>query len=85
MHTVNEHPLFVMDIYEASELLNNTNVARIHKSYMVNLAYIDQLTARYVKLQENYSLLPIGRSYKEDIKQRYQAYIYEVAKRRSKL
>lgn len=85
VHTVNENPLFVMDIFEASELLVNTSVARIHKSYMVNLAYIDQLTARYVKLQENYSLLPIGRSYKDDIKQRYQTYIYEIAKRRSKL
>lgn len=85
VHTINENPLFVMDIFEASELLNNTNVARIHKSYMVNLAYIDHITARYVKLQESHSQLPVGRSYKDDIMQRYQTYIYEVAKRRSRL
>lgn len=84
VHTINGNPLFVMDIFEASKLLNHTSVARIHKSYMVNFSYIDQLTTRFVKLQESCNQLPVGRNYKNDVKERYQAYIYEVAKRRSR-
>lgn len=85
VHTINDNPLFVMDILVADDLLQNTSVARIHKSYMVNMAYIDRFTSKYVKLQESCITLPIGRLYKNDVKERYQTYIYEMAKRRSRM
>lgn len=48
------------------DLLNKYQFIRVHKSYIVNMAKVNGLTANTIKL-ENFEL-PIGRSYKVNLK-----------------
>lgn len=82
--TIGGPKVFVMNICESERLLKNTSVIRIHKSYMVNMAYISTLTAKYAKLHESGIKLPVGRSYTGTVREKYKAYIYGTAKRRVK-
>ncbi|MCM1273402.1 MAG: LytTR family DNA-binding domain-containing protein [Clostridium sp.] len=82
--TVNKPYVFVMDIRKAEALLEGTSVVRIHRSYMVNMAYISNYTAKLVKLHGEGIQLPIGRSYTGAVREKFKAYLYETAKRRLK-
>ena len=60
--------LYVMDIKKAEQLLMDTNIIRIHKSYMVNFTYIQTISSTQVTVLPNKETLPIGRTYQSVVK-----------------
>jgi DNA-binding LytR/AlgR family response regulator len=59
------------------EKLTQTAVIRIHKSYLVNLAYISNISevASFSGLDD---ILPVGRKYKEEARAKYKEYLLKV-------
>ena len=53
--------------------LNDSSVVRVHKSYMVNIEYMSLKNGR-ILMQDWKVELPIGRSYKENVKRAYHEY-----------
>lgn len=50
------------------------SIVQIHKSYLVNMAYIDYLYGNTVYLKDNKSL-PLGRKFKDSVKIKYEWYL----------
>ncbi len=73
-----ESHLFTMGIKSAQNLLAGTNIIRIHRSFLVNLAYIKCVDNNYVTLTYNINgvnRLPIGRTYRAAVKEAYSSYL----------
>ncbi len=76
-HSSGTH-LIVMDIKCAQELLQNTQIIRIHRSYMVNLSSVRDISNNSVSLLPNLAeitTLPVGRSYRNQVKSLYSEYL----------
>ncbi|MGN0395457.1 MAG: LytR/AlgR family response regulator transcription factor [Coprococcus sp.] len=82
MQKENELNLFPCEIKSAEKLLMDTGIIRIHKSYMVNLAYVNEVLSTKVILQNKEITLPIGRTYKTIVQQKYNEYILEKVHKR---
>ena len=70
--------LFVMDIKNAEIILQNTNIIRIHRSYMINMACIKDINYTDITLSADIieiRHLPIGRSYRQKVKSLYTKYL----------
>lgn len=70
--------LFVMDIKGAENILQNTNIIRIHKSYMVNMSCIKSVNSTNITLFDSVieiRHLPVGRSYRDQVKALYTEYL----------
>lgn len=65
--------LFAKTLKLAQQILGESDIIRIHRSVMVNLAYVDGIRNNHVFLYDQ-TCLPIGRSYKEKVKQLVLAY-----------
>ncbi|MBD8925298.1 MAG: hypothetical protein EGR89_04735 [[Eubacterium] rectale] len=68
-------------ISELEKELNDSSVVRVHKSYMVNIEYMSLKNGR-ILMQDWKVELPIGRSYKENVKRAYHEYGIKMARRR---
>ena len=67
-----------MDIKGAENILQNTNIIRIHKSYMVNMSCIKSVNSSDITLLESIieiRHLPVGRSYRNQVKALYTEYL----------
>jgi len=56
------------------ERLKGKDIIRIHKSYLVNLAYVADIKDK-VTLTKRSELLPVGRKYKDDVKGLYKEFL----------
>ena len=54
--------------------LRPMNFSRIHKSYIVNLRWIQKVTYYYVELKSN-DRLPVGRKYRSDFQLQYETFL----------
>lgn len=83
IHTCNNKTLtFVCDMKSAEDLLQNSEIIRIHKSYMVNLGYVTDISSSDVSLQSVKIKIPLGRTYKTFTQEKYNNYILDKAQRR---
>lgn len=62
-----ERLMTLMPISKISEQLNGLGFRRIHRSYIVNMSKVDEVSKSNVKLSDG-TILPIGDSFKEDLK-----------------
>lgn len=76
VHTKTKNQLIAGTIGEWEAKLKGTSVIRIHKSYLVNLEYV-QIMGQGVQIQEKAVKLPIGRKFKNLVREQYDKYIME--------
>lgn len=65
------------------EKLRDSNIKRVHKSYLVNYEYIATLKNMEIVLK-NKEKLPLGRKYLETIKQEYKMFLFEKMRKNGK-
>ena len=61
-------------MYNIESQLDVRNFVRCHKGYIVNFNYVSELTPTDIVLDDK-ELIPIGRSYKNEVKNRFLAYL----------
>ena len=61
--------------------INCNNLVRIHKSFLVNMDYIDKITD-HIFLQKKFGNLPIGRKYKSQVNSIYSGYLIDKIRER---
>lgn len=64
----NEHYLVSSTLKQIEDKLPKTNFIRIHRTYLINLQYLDKIEDQFVHLGKK--ALPIGKSYKQELFQR---------------
>lgn len=70
-----------INISEIEKRLEDSSVIRVHKSYMVNLEYATLRNGK-LSIRDMDIEIPIGRSYKENVKRLYHEYGERMARRR---
>lgn len=70
-----------INISEIEKRLEDSSVIRVHKSYMVNLKYATLRNGK-LSIRDMDIEIPIGRSYKENVKRLYHEYGERMARRR---
>lgn len=65
-----------MRMTEAEEMLMPYGFLRVHKGYLVNLAYVQDLQAEKIVMQ-NGKDIPIGRSYQESVREKLLEAVFE--------
>lgn len=78
VYTLNDTHLYVLDIKQAEELLTDTNLVRIHKSYIANLAYIKDINSTEITLVTPDGIkkqLNLSRLYSKKVRAAYMEYI----------
>lgn len=68
LHLAEERHLLSSTLKQVEEKLPAAYFIRIHRSYLVNLKYLDKVEDQYVHLGKK--ALPIGKSYKSELMQR---------------
>lgn len=61
------------NISDVEKELLKYNFVRIHRSYIINLKYVSKVQSQAVTVQEQ--VLPVGRAYKDILKQEYLKYV----------
>lgn len=61
------------NMQDAQRELSKYSFVQIHRSYMVNLRYVEKVKGNEITVKEK--ILPVGRAYKETVKQSYMQYI----------
>lgn len=82
VHTKSKKHLIAGTIGEWEEKLQGTSVVRIHKSYLVNLEYA-QIKGQKAQIDEVAVELPIGRKFKNLVREKYDNYIMERMRERA--
>lgn len=62
----------VMTLKEMDEKLTHLNFIRIHRSYVVNLSHIEKVGNTHLTIEKK--ILPVSKSYKEDLLKRLQTF-----------
>lgn len=70
------------NIKQWEKLLGEFDFIRIHKSYIVNLEYTELINSE-VYLRDINKALPIGRTYKKELKEKARLYILEKVRNRT--
>ncbi len=73
--TTQGEKLYTHSIGELEKRLNYSNIVRIHKSYMINLKYIDTYEYCKIHMMNLEEHITIGRVYYKAFKERYEKYI----------
>lgn len=63
-----DHIDFNMKIKDLEEDLKNKNFFRCHRSYLINMSYIDSIITNKIILKNGVEI-PVGRNYKKDLKE----------------
>ena len=50
---------------DLERILDKEQFVRVHRSYLVNLAYVDHFSAKYIIITGIENAVPIGRTYRE--------------------
>lgn len=61
---------------EVEELIQNTDFIQVHKSFVVNMAYVDKLTQENM-IMENRERIPISKKKMSEVKRQYLLYVTE--------
>lgn len=64
------------------KLLNQPCMVRVHKSYLVNLAHVRRIEAAELVMKDTKERIPIGRTYRENVRKQYMTYQMEIARGR---
>ena len=75
--------LFASSMKQCEKTLNQELFIRVHKSYIVNMQFIKRINGNAIMLYGYETAIPIGRTYKNLVKERYQQYLKSVMKRRA--
>lgn len=76
IHKTNEDIDTSLSLKEWMDMLADYHFSQCHKAYIVNLKYISELKSDKILLRNN-NELPVGRKYKNDLKESYFSYIGE--------
>ncbi len=76
INTEDDERVVTCTLKECEKKLNGLPFLRIHRSYIVNLDYVKNMTSSEVSLK-NGDVLTIGRSYRSQVKKDYQYYLCE--------
>jgi DNA-binding LytR/AlgR family response regulator len=71
LHSTDKHITFHHTLKELLKILPGDQFCRVHRSYVVSLSKIEFLEGNQLKIRD--TLIPIGKSYKEEFLQRYTA------------
>lgn len=74
LYTHNNVTMVDGNLKEWERKMNDFNIIRVHKSYLVNLDYIKEFSGSGI-MMVNHIQLPIGRYYKKDAKEKYFDYL----------
>lgn len=62
-------------INELEKLFKDSFLCRVHRSFIVNLAYVQKISETEIKLRGADLAIPVGRSYKKQVKESYKKFI----------
>ncbi len=62
-------------INELEKLFKDSFLCRVHRSFIVNLAYVQKISEAEIKLRGADFAIPVGRSYKKQVKENYKKFI----------
>lgn len=82
MVTLNKEYIMVGNLKNWEEKIKNTNICRCHKSYIVNIEHVKDIKD-VIKLDIDNIILPIGRKYRNAVKEIYSEYCFNVLKIRT--
>lgn len=81
--TKSENPVFLTTSMKKCEQLFHTDIfLRVHKSYIVNMQFIQKINGNEIKLCQPQITIPVGRTYKKQVQERYNQYLKYLARRR---
>ena len=66
---------------KCEEIVANRDCIRVHKSYLVNMQEIKEVSIAQITIK-NGATIPIGRTYRDEVKKKYHSYLRAVALRR---
>ncbi len=81
VHTQKEKIFVCESLKKCEEIVANRDCIRIHKSYLVNMQEIKDVSVTQVTMKNGTSI-PIGRTYRDEVKTKYHSYLKAVALRR---
>ena len=67
-HLIDKEESFYTTISSLEPQLTGTTLVRCHRSYIVNLEYIQEISSNYISLYQVDTRIPIGRSYLSSVK-----------------
>lgn len=76
VHTEEDSYLFAKTMKDAQRILKGSDIIRIHRSVMVNLAYVDGIRKNRVVMY-NQTHFPLGGKYKEEVQKRLVEYKFQ--------
>lgn len=65
LYLIDKNIVTYMRMYEIQQLLNPNLFIRIHRSYIINLKYVEAYASGFIEI--NKIQLPVGRKYKDDV------------------
>ena len=69
--TINKiYQTYSFQMSKIQEKLSDSRFIKIHKSYIINISYIQQISSRYVIMRGYNHEIPIGNPYKKDLRRR---------------
>lgn len=75
--------LFASSMKQCEKTLTQELFIRVHKSYIVNMQFIKKINGNAILLYGYETPIPIGRTYKNLVRERYQTYLKLVMRRRA--
>lgn len=80
----NENPvLLTVSMKQCERTFDTKRFLRVHKSYLVNMQFVQKINGNEIRLNGQERTIPIGRTYKNQAKERYEQYLKSVMRRRA--
>ncbi|WP_442856194.1 LytR/AlgR family response regulator transcription factor [Butyrivibrio sp. AE3003] len=76
MHTIQKTIVTSYTLKKCENILGGMPFLRVHRSYLINVNKISNLSGAYINLITKESI-PIGKSYKDTALRSYRQYLYE--------
>lgn len=81
VQTPKEKKIVCESLKKCEEIVANRDCIRVHKSYLVNMQEIKEVSIAQITIK-NGATIPIGRTYRDEVKKKYHSYLRAVALRR---
>lgn len=81
VQTPKEKKFVCESLKKCEEIVANRDCIRVHKSYLVNMQEIKEVSIAQITIK-NGATIPIGRTYRDEVKKKYHSYLRAVALRR---
>ena len=76
IHTNGSYEVYRMTLKDFANKIHNSNFIRIHKSYLINMRYINEINNKFLIL-DNDERLPISKSNRKTVLITYRKYLLE--------